>query len=492
MKLFELQGSNSTIQKLERIFKSKLGKLYRYGGDTGIIPSTSGDTGYLYFYDHGAFQVNFSKSEGRVKFIDIWKDGAKAVAEQKPDFQIELPKDLSVFALITYVVDILKDPKVGDVKVDKSEVKESMVLREATRVSIDTFVSFAKIYAKKTSKSDLVFSYEELRQIALINDTQVPTAIRTLGIETRSNVFDLGRIEQDEFGTIIKVRGESEVQAFQYTPEPKLTKTEEETIEEVISSEELFDDLSRLVRMVCKGARPSLVVIGGPGTGKTKTIMDEVDAAGLSKGREWVMVKGKASPLALYSTIFMNKNKLIIFDDTDSIWQNEDSVNILKAALDSSPVRVVSWVSSVTQNVTHMTDEEKAEYEDGIRDELIVDPAAKVKLPSEFDFTGKVIFISNKPKKSLDSAVLNRSMFIDMTLTSKQVFDRIEGIMDKLAAPNDLALDDGIKQEVLEFLKEQSASGKLPYVSIRTFIGALGVASSGDPEWRRLLKYMGN
>jgi hypothetical protein len=27
MKLFELQGSNSTIQKLERIFKSKLGKL---------------------------------------------------------------------------------------------------------------------------------------------------------------------------------------------------------------------------------------------------------------------------------------------------------------------------------------------------------------------------------------------------------------------------------------------------------------------------------
>lgn len=138
-----------------------------------------------------------------------------------------------------------------------------------------------------------------------------------------------------------------------------------------------------------------------------------------------------------------------------------------------------------------MTDEEKAEYEQKVFDTLEEDPAAKVKLPGEFDFKGRIIFISNMAKKDLDPAVLNRSMFIDMTLTAEQVFDRIEGIMDKLSAPNSMDLDAETKREVFDFLKEQSATGKMKYVSIRTFIGALGVASSGDPEWKRLLKYMG-
>lgn len=492
MKLFELQGESSTIQKLERIFKSKLGHLYRYGGDTGIIPSTTGDVGYLYFYSGGAFQVNFSKSEGRVKFIDIWKDGAKAVAEQDPDYQIELPKNLSVFALITYVVDILKNPKVGDVKVDKSEIKESMMLREATRVPIDTFVTFAKVYARKTSRDNLVFTYDELRQIALINDTQVPTAIRTLGIEVKSNVFDLGRIDQDEFGTIIKVRGEAEVDTFKYTPEPSFTPEEEKVVEEVISAKELFDDLKRLTQMVVKGARPSLVVIGGPGVGKSYDILETIKTMGLGRGGDYVIVKGKAAPLDLYKSLFLNNGKLIVFDDTDQVWKDDDSISILKAALDSSKVRQINWVSNRTQNVTHMTDEERSDFEASVRDDYTVDPQSKSKFPSQFDFGGRIIFISNLEREQLDEAIINRSMFIDMTLTNDQAFERIEQIMDNISSPNDFEITKKIKMDVLDFLKEQAASKKMKYISVRTFVGALGVASSGDPEWRRLLKYMGN
>ena len=510
MKLFELRGAtlgSQDIHRLERILKTKLGKIYRFGGETGVFHDAAGDIGYLYFHGKRAFRLDYSTHEGRIGYIDIWDEGAAAVAGHEPDYQIELPSGVSIFRLLTQVCNIIKHPKAGDLpaKVD-SNVKESQAeliagfqdpaLMEASRTTVDKFVSYAKDWAKQTGKTDLVFTYDELRKVSNDNDVMIPGAIYDLGLGDRSAPhYDLSRVEQNEVGDIIKVHPHGQGKKFHFDPEATLSRADQKELEQAvdpISAEELFDDLERLVKMVVKGARPSLVVIGGPGTGKTKTILDTIAAAGLKKGSQWVGVKGKAAPLALYSTIFLNKEKLIVFDDTDSVWDNDDSVNILKAALDSSPVRVVSWASSATQAVTHMTDEEKAAYEKRVFDQLQADPSAKIKLPGEFDFHGRIIFISNMAKKDLDSAVLNRSMFIDMTLTSQQVFDRIEGIMDKLSAPNSMELTTDTKREVFDYLKTQSASGKIKYVSIRTFIGALGVASSGDPEWKRLLKYMGD
>lgn len=504
MKLFEIRNlSAETIARLERILKSKLGKIYRFGGDTGIFKSKNGDVGYLYFYGKRAFRLDYVHGEQRIAFIDIWDEGAAAVAGHAPDYQIELPVDMSIFKILTQIINIIKHPKAGEVQAKPdANVKEAVEslgyqeLNEASRATVEEFITKAKEWATRNGMKDLNFTYEDLKAVASEYDINIPGKIYDIGLGDRTSKFyDLSRVEQDVSGAIITVHPAGQGQKFHFDPTVTLSKADQKALEQAvdpISAEELFDDLERLVKMVVKGARPSLVVIGGPGTGKTKTITDTVGDAGLKKGPQWVMVKGKAAPLALYSALFMNQDKLIIFDDTDSVWGNEDSVNILKAALDSSPVRTVSWASTATQAVTHMTDDEKAAYSEDVFTTLKADAAAKVKLPGEFDFKGRVIFISNMAKKDLDSAVLNRSMFIDMTLTSDQVFDRIEGIMDKLSAPNTMDLGTEIKREVFDHLKEQSASGKLKYVSIRTFIGALGVASSGDPEWRRLLKYMGS
>lgn len=504
MKLNEIRNTlpQDTIHRLERILKSKLGKIYRFGGSTGVLTDQHGATGYLYFYNKRAFRLDYLKHGDRVAFVDIWNDGAEAVAGRLPDFQVELPVEMSIFKILTQLVNIIKHPKVGDIDAKPDEnVKESeeakldrMFLAEASRTTVGQFVTYAKEWSTKNGKDQADLNYYDLKSIAAAYDVMIPGDIYDLGIGDRSaKSYDLSRVDVAG-GAVIKVHPAGTGHKFHYDPGAVLSKADQQALEqavEPISADELFDDLERLVKMVVKGARPSLVVIGGPGTGKTKTITDTVNAAGLKKGPQWVMVKGKASPMALYSTIFMNKEKLILFDDTDSVWGNEDAVNILKAALDSSPIRTVSWVSTATQAVAHMTDEEKAEYEQKVFDQLEEDPSAKVKLPAEFDFTGRIIFISNMAKKELDPAVLNRSMFIDMTLTPEQVFDRIEGIMDKLSAPNSMDLGPETKREVFDFLKEQSATGKMKYVSIRTFIGALGVASSGDPEWKRLLKYMG-
>lgn len=507
MKLFEIHSSLSqdNIKRLERILRLKLGKLYRFGGENGVLSDDKGHLGYLYFYGKRAFRLDYLAGSQRVAFIDIWSEGAAAVAGHAPDYQVELPVNVSIFRIISQVIKILKHPKTGDVEANEDEsVKEMteeervdrLFLNEAERTTAEQFITYAKEWAHKNSKPNLEFDYNDLRAVASEYDVMIPGGIYEIGVGDRSSkTYDLARVEQSSSGAIIRVHPAGQGHHFKFDPTVTLSRADQKELDNAIdpmSAEELFDDLERLIKMVVKRARPSLMVIGGPGTGKTKTITDVVAAAGLKKGVDWVMIKGKMAPLSLYSTLFLNNGKLTIFDDTDSVWGNEDSINILKAALDSSPIRLVSWSSDRTQAVAHMTDEEKAAYNAKLSDALAEDPSTKMKLPSEFDYDGRIIFISNKSKKELDPAVLNRSMFIDMSLTNEQVFDRIEGIMDKLSSPNEFVASHDIKLEVFEHLKEQAASGKLKYVSIRTFVGALGVAVSGDPEWRRLLKYMGS
>jgi len=53
-------------------------------------------------------------------------------------------------------------------------------------------------------------------------------------------------------------------------------------------------------------------------------------------------MKGKSSPFGLYSTLYMNRNKLIVFDDMDSVFKDTDTVNMLKAALDSTGENTVN------------------------------------------------------------------------------------------------------------------------------------------------------
>lgn len=506
MKLFEISKnviSASGVLRLERLLAKKLATdIYRFGGANGKFMTKSGDIGYLYFYKTHAFRIDYDKSERRIAYIDYWADGARAVSGAKPSYQLELPAEVSIFKLISAVADFLKHPKAGDISIKAEDLTEGFAdavrydLHEASRVTPEVFITKAKEFAAKQGKKSLKFTYDDLRDIGKAYDIMIPGSFYEVGIGDKSSqTYDLGRVQQASDGTIIRVHPSSDSHKFVYA-QPSLNKEDTDALEAAvdpkISAEELFDDLSRLVKIICKGSRPALIVYGGPGTGKTKTIMDTVQSYGLSKGKDYVVVKGKAAPLSLFTTLFLNRHKLIVFDDTDSVWGNEDSVNILKAALDSSPVRTVDWVSSVTQNVTRMTDEERADYEQSVFDALDADPTAKVKIPSTFEFTGKIIFISNLNASDLDSAVLNRSLAIDMSLTSEQVFERIDQLMDHLSAPNSMDLTKETKVEVLDFLKQQSASGKMKYVSIRTFVGALGVAASGDPNWKKLLKYMGS
>jgi len=57
------------------------------------------------------------------------------------------------------------------------------------------------------------------------------------------------------------------------------------------------------------------------------------------------VIKGAMSPIGLYCKLYKmaDKGNVVVFDDCDSIFQEDLSLNILKAALDSKPNRWIHW-----------------------------------------------------------------------------------------------------------------------------------------------------
>lgn len=251
------------------------------------------------------------------------------------------------------------------------------------------------------------------------------------------------------------------------------------------SADDLFRKLAAAVEIVAKGFRPSLVITGTAGAGKSHLVMDALKKAGLTRGSGYVLVKGKTTPAALYHTLFMNRNRLLVFDDTDSVWDNPDSVSILKAALDSYSQRTVSWVTTRTVNVSKLSRKEQKKMIRQTDATLDKDPAASVRLPSEFDFEGRIIFISNLSREKLDDAVLSRSMVVDVTLSPEEMFERIRSVIDKVGNQK-LSVQE--KLHILQTLIHLRQQGKLKReVSMRTFVAACDLAASGYKAWQTVI-----
>jgi hypothetical protein len=144
------------------------------------------------------------------------------------------------------------------------------------------------------------------------------------------------------------------------------------------SINEKFVFLNDLTTMVVKDVTASAVITGEGGLGKTHSVLDCIKSNELEVDKDYVIFKGYSTARALYNTLYDNNGKLIIFDDCDSVLEDKIAINILKSALDSYDKRTISWMSKMTK---------ADEY------------------PNQFDFTGRIIFISNKSKDKIDGAI---------------------------------------------------------------------------------------
>jgi hypothetical protein len=249
----------------------------------------------------------------------------------------------------------------------------------------------------------------------------------------------------------------------------------------------VFEDIEKLAVLVASGASNALVVSGTQGgTGKSHHVLKAMTAAlGSPDGPDakWRYFKGaKVSPLGLFTTLFVNRNETIVFDDSDSIFSTEDTINMLKSAIDTSEPRKISWTSAVTQNVTKLTDAEKRELYNKIDDAYMDDPSSvgvkDLKLPSEFNFGGRLIVITNLPKSKLNQPILSRSYVVDVTLRQEDLMLRIKTI---LKAKN--VVDESTADTIMEKLGKSGGS-----VTMRAVETAVALVKAGFNDWERLVQ----
>lgn len=236
-----------------------------------------------------------------------------------------------------------------------------------------------------------------------------------------------------------------------------------------------FEMLSKITRMVLDGYQRAEFVAGSGGGGKTFTIMEEIKRAGLEevdmdaeiedaeegdtielRDDQFIKVSGATSPSGLYRMLYENSNSLIVFDDCDGFLGNENAVNILKAVLDTTGDGTVSWNSPVIR---------------------------RMGLPTQFQFTGKVIFISNKKIEKVPQALLSRSLILDMNMSNQDIIDRAnmlsEGLMPELNATQ--------RKELIDFVEEHQ--NHLRDVSLRTFVLAAPMVAAGYEDWKDMVLF---
>jgi len=220
-----------------------------------------------------------------------------------------------------------------------------------------------------------------------------------------------------------------------------------------------FEFLEKFTSMVISNVTASLLLCGEGGIGKSHTVFNQIEKENLVKDEDYIVIKGYSTPKALYATLYEHKNKLIVFDDCDSVLMDSTSLNILKGALDSYQKRTISWLS-------------KGFIDDG--------------LPSSFDFEGQVIFISNRPLEKIDGAVKSRTLSVDLSMSVIDKIDRMSAIIEEILPEYDMA----IKREVLNFIDKYKYDAV--ELNLRTFEKLIRVHASyeSDPIWKEAAKYL--
>ena len=223
--------------------------------------------------------------------------------------------------------------------------------------------------------------------------------------------FTLFKTDGDELVELKKLSGSlSEVYA-----EVASVDVEEETeISEAahelgLTMQDQFRNLSVYTKLLVeKDSEMALQIVAGPpGIGKSYEIVDALNGTIGEHGYQ--IISGKSTAIEVYNTLFQNRNSVVLFDDCDSIFDSQDSINILKAA---------------TQ-VNHKTGRRNVQWRSN----------TKLVEMNEFDFEGRVIVITNKnfAKATMAKArpMVSRSYFIHFENNRDEILERTRDIAKK-------------------------------------------------------------
>ena len=253
----------------------------------------------------------------------------------------------------------------------------------------------------------------------------------------------------------------------------KTTKTVERNDAQILADlKERFGILSTLTKGAVNKNIRAITVTGAPGVGKTYTVEQILEHSKEQKNTSFEIIKGAISAVNLYKAAYRNRKagSVIVLDDADSIFNDEDALNILKVLCDSSEVRRVSWLKESQALIS----------ED---------------IPQTFEFNGAMIFISNldfqhfvdegRNKYSQHfEALMSRSMYLDLRLHSR---NELGVWIEHVANAGQIFRREGLTEEqgkaVLSFLRTNRET--LRELSLRTLLKTSQLVKT-QSNWERM------
>ena len=234
-----------------------------------------------------------------------------------------------------------------------------------------------------------------------------------------------------------------------------------------------FSMLDKLTRGCITNDIRSMIVVGAPGVGKTFTVESILEN---TPDLKYEIVKGGLSAVELYKMGYRNRRpgSVVIIDDADSIFSDEEGLSILKAMCDSSSCRRVSW----------MKDSSSLREDD---------------VPQTYDFQGSFIFISNIDfQRYIDTghnkyvvhfeALMSRSLYLDLRVHDRQAISLwVEHVAThgKMFAKEHVS--EAVGRDILAFLKKNRDD--LREYSLRTAVKLCQLAKSHH-DWKDMAQVL--
>ena len=388
--------------------------------------------------------------------IDVWTKG-----KANPTNRIEFEKDISLVQVLPIFVSMLTSGtiKVGafrvlpkDVPLNESPDFDSMVLTEMAGSADEMYDSVVSIMTNQVFSKNDIYKLWKTAGMKIYDAiiAEFPTLVAKQGrsygwVGSRTDISAVNKAKDSILDSIgsIKANVSKGASAESYKVDPAVDKIEAD--KERLSFEAQLEDLENLIKLTVSGASNALFIAGRGGIGKTHTVETTLHGMGLSDGKQYFKNTGTASAAGIYSLLFKYKNEIILFDDSDDALKDQASRNMIKAATDTKKIRKMVW-NKMGSNVVD------PDGFDGSDDELL----DSGKIPRYFEFTGKIIFISNLAMDKLDpdGAIRTRAFLIDIDPTDMEVFDFMEKIVDKIPLEGGLQLDLETRKSVVKLIRE--------------------------------------
>ncbi len=228
--------------------------------------------------------------------------------------------------------------------------------------------------------------------------------------------------------------------------------------------EENYANVEKYIQGICKGEFRSVIVNGPPGVGKSYSVDTYLQQ--YAKEDSYKVAAGHMTPLSLYGNLYQYRNvgDVLVLDDIGSVFSKIEGINLLKAAMDTKPVRRISWESSSTV-------------------------VMNLGLPPHFEFKGSIVLISNigfvqkkgKMQEHLD-ALKDRSYSLHISdNTKEELYQQVCFMVIKKGLLKEFDLAAEQQSKILDYIG--SNLDQLNKVSLRLAMKLAGLMKANPEEW---------